>query len=65
MVVALGKTPKAYGIYPGGQSGNPGSFYYDDFIKNWQKGELATLHYLSSTRVPEDVKIISRVKMEK
>ncbi len=65
MVVALGQTPEAYGIYPGGQSGNPGSIYYDNFIPAWSKGELASLHYLKSTKVPEGVKIISRVKMEK
>ena len=48
MVVALGKQPKGYGIYPGGQSGNPGSFFYDNFIKDWQQGKLAKLLYLQS-----------------
>ena len=28
----------ALGIYPGGQSGNPGSRYYDNFIDDWAKG---------------------------
>ncbi|MCS6822326.1 MAG: penicillin acylase family protein [Microscillaceae bacterium] len=46
MVVALGKKPQGYGIYPAGQSGNPGSFYYDNFIETWQKGELAPLLFL-------------------
>jgi penicillin amidase len=48
MVVALGIRPKAYGIYPGGQSGNPGSFYYDNFIDDWQKGKLRRLIYMQS-----------------
>ena len=39
-------TPKAYGIYPGGQSGNPGSSHYDDLIDTWAKGELKPLLYL-------------------
>jgi penicillin amidase len=26
------------GIYPGGQSGNPGSKFYDNFIPIWAKG---------------------------
>ncbi len=65
MIVALGRTPTAYGIYPGGQSGNPGSFYYDNFIPSWKKGELASLHYLKSTRVSEKVNIISKIKMGK
>lgn len=46
MVVALGIKPKGYGIYPGGQSGNPGSFYYDNFIKDWQQGKLKRLIYM-------------------
>ncbi|MDX2063951.1 MAG: penicillin acylase family protein [Bacteroidia bacterium] len=46
MVVALGaEGPTAYGIYPGGQSGNPGSRFYDNFIDTWTRGELAPLQY--------------------
>lgn len=39
MVVSLGNEMEAYGVYPGGQSGNPGSRYYDDFINHWVRGE--------------------------
>ena len=39
MVVELDEVPQAFGIYPGGQSGNPGSKYYDNFIKRWANGE--------------------------
>ncbi|WP_057935961.1 penicillin acylase family protein [Algoriphagus resistens] len=39
MVVELGTEVKAYGIYPGGQSGNPGSKYYSNFIQKWANGE--------------------------
>ncbi|MBX2921549.1 MAG: penicillin acylase family protein [Chitinophagaceae bacterium] len=39
MVVQLGETPEAYVVYPGGQSGNPGSPYYDQFIDKWAAGE--------------------------
>lgn len=38
-VVELGDKPKAYGIYPGGQSGNPGSRFYNNFLKKWANGE--------------------------
>lgn len=48
MVVELGPSPKAYGIYPGGQSGNPGSPYYLNLLEKWEKGELNELIYLSS-----------------
>ena len=39
MVVELGPTPKAWGVYPGGQSGNPLSKYYDNMIDKWARGE--------------------------
>lgn len=48
MVVALGPQVKAWGVYPGGQSGNPGSRHYDNFIETWRRGELAELLYLRS-----------------
>ncbi|RIV27629.1 penicillin acylase family protein [Fibrisoma montanum] len=48
MVVALGPQPKAYGLYPGGQSGNPGSPLYQNMIEKWAKGELYELLYLQS-----------------
>jgi len=43
MVVSLTNETEAYGIYPGGQSGNPGSKYYDDFIDSWVKGNYYKL----------------------
>jgi penicillin amidase len=50
LVVELSKEgkPRAYGVYPGGQSGNPGSSHYDDLIDTWAKGELKPLLYLTS-----------------
>lgn len=64
MVVALGTNPKGYGIYPGGQSGNPGSAYYANFIQNWSKGELATLLYLKKA-TDNDKRIISKMRIYK
>lgn len=58
MVVALGKQVKGYGVFPGGQSGNPGSFYYDDMIEPWTNGKLNELLYLRSVKEPSD-RIIS------
>ena len=43
MIVELSATTEAYGIYPGGQSGNPGSRFYDDFIDYWVEGKYYTL----------------------
>jgi penicillin amidase len=43
MVVSLTQQTEAYGVYPGGQSGNPGSKYYDNFIDQWAAGKYYTL----------------------
>ena len=48
MVVALDKMPRGRGIYPGGQSGNPGSPHYDDFISDWAAGRSYELNFLTS-----------------
>lgn len=48
MIVELGDKPKGYGIYPGGQSGNAGSDYYDNFIHDWNKGKYYTLQFYLS-----------------
>ena len=49
MVVQLGPVITAYGVYPGGQQGNPGSPYYDSFIDTWAKGEYYTLWVMKKT----------------
>ncbi|KPK64755.1 hypothetical protein AMJ83_00770 [candidate division WOR_3 bacterium SM23_42] len=54
MVIALGKTTTGWGIYPGGQSGNPGSKYYDNFIDDWLIGEIYELLYLESPEVKHE-----------
>ncbi len=49
LVVQLSKEwPEAYGIYPGGQSGNPGSIFYDNMLKKYAKGELNKILFLKS-----------------
>ncbi|MDX1470387.1 MAG: penicillin acylase family protein [Flavobacteriaceae bacterium] len=41
-------------MYPGGQSGNPGSKYYDNFIDSWAEGEyLELLFYQDITEAKE------------
>lgn len=39
MIVQLDKEISATCIYPGGQSGNPGSPYYDNFLDDWASGK--------------------------
>jgi len=48
MIVELGDRPKAFGIYPGGQSGNVGSRYYDDSVDDWNKGKYYPLDFYMS-----------------
>lgn len=48
MVVELGPKIQAFGIYPGGQSGNPGSKFYSNFISIWASGEYVTFDLRSS-----------------
>ncbi len=43
MVVSLTQKTEAFGIYPGGQSGNPGSKFYDNFISDWAVGKYYSL----------------------
>ncbi len=43
MIVQLTRETEAYGIYPGGQSGNPGSVYYDNYVNDWASGKYYLL----------------------
>ena len=43
MIVQLTTTTEAYGVYPGGQSGNPGSKYYDNMVDSWVAGKYNKL----------------------
>ena len=56
MVVHLTPETEAYGVYPGGQSGNPGSKYYDNFIDSWVKGEYYPLVVMKEGSSNKNVK---------
>ncbi|MFL5496182.1 MAG: penicillin acylase family protein [Gemmatimonadales bacterium] len=60
MVVELGPTIRAWGTYPGGQSGNPASVRYDDRLPLWVTGELAELSF---PRKPEDLQARSSLRL--
>ena len=51
MIVHLTDEIEAYGLYPGGQSGNPGSPYYDNFIDYWAAGKYYHLLFLSKEKL--------------
>jgi len=48
MVVEMGEEINAYGIYPGGQSENPGSYYYKNMLDKWSKGEHYKLLFMKT-----------------
>jgi len=51
MVVSLTAKTEAYGVYPGGQSGNPGSKYYDSFVDQWAAGKYYSLWMMTKEEV--------------
>ncbi|SMD39033.1 penicillin amidase [Reichenbachiella faecimaris] len=51
MVVELDEAgPKAWGVYPGSQTGNPGNPNYGHMIEDWASGNYAPLLFLGSSR---------------
>jgi penicillin amidase len=52
LIVSLDKTPKAWFIYPGGQTGNPGNPYYTKFVVPWSQGKYIPL----TLTIPKDDK---------
>jgi penicillin amidase len=47
MIVSLEKSGvKAWGVYPGGQSGNPGSSHYINMVNTWVDGKYYPLLFL-------------------
>lgn len=55
MIVEMTSPPTALGIYPGGQSGNPGSKYYDNFIDRWAIGEYFQALFIQDQNNSEDI----------
>ncbi|MEM9077748.1 MAG: penicillin acylase family protein [Bacteroidota bacterium] len=55
MIVEMTSPPSALGIYPGGQSGNPGSRFYDNFIDDWAAGNYHNLDFLQSNQATNSI----------
>jgi len=52
LVVEMGPEVRAWGNYPGGQSGNPGSSAYADRVVDWAAGRPYELVFLKSADEP-------------
>jgi len=54
MIVSLTPKTEAYGVYPGGQNGNPGSVYYDNFVDKWAEGKYYSLWMMTKEEVKDN-----------
>lgn len=57
MVVELTDEINAYAIYPGGQSGNPGSKYYDAFINDYIEGRYYKLLFTDKSTLQKQTNL--------
>jgi penicillin G amidase len=57
MIVHMTPETEAYGVYPGGQSGNPGSKFYDSFVDQWASGKYYKLWVMKESEA-KDKRII-------
>ena len=46
MIVQMTTPTEAYAVYPGGQSGNPGSRFYDNMVDQWVEGKYNKLWFM-------------------
>ena len=61
MVVHMTNETEAYGVYPGGQNGNPGSKFYDDYVDTWAAGKYNKLWVMKAAETSsENIKWVIR-----
>ena len=57
MIVLLTDEIEAYCVYPGGQSGNPGSKYYDSFVDSWATGKYYRILFIKKANAVKSNKM--------
>jgi penicillin G amidase len=60
MIVHLTSETEAYGVYPGGQSGNPGSPFYDNMVDSWAQGKYYRLWMMKENEA-SDKRVIGKL----
>ena len=65
MVVELTDETNAYAVYPGGQSGNPGSKYYDSFVNDWAQGKYYKLHFAKKDDMVNKITLTGKMSFSK
>jgi penicillin amidase len=56
-------TPMAF--IPGGQSGNPGSKYYDNFIDTWAAGKYYRIHLYKKEAIASKKDLLGKMIFSK
>lgn len=59
MIISLEDEPFAWGIQPGGQSGNPGSYFFNNQTENWSTG-----NYYDWIILKSENEINNRIRIE-
>ena len=62
MVVELGPEVKGFGVYPGGQSGNPGSASYTQFVSTWRNGGQFELQFLREKPAEDEFPLLIKFR---
>ncbi len=62
MIVELNDPVEAHVVYPGGQSGNPGSRHYDDLIDDWATGKYYKVQFANKAK---DIAALYSLSIEK
>jgi penicillin amidase len=57
MIVHMTDEIEAYGVYPGGQNGNPGSKYYDTFVDSWAVGKYYRILFIKKEEAATNKRI--------
>lgn len=57
MIVHMTDDIEAYGVYPGGQSGNPGSKYYDMFVDSWAAGKYYRILFAKKESIAKNPQV--------
>jgi len=55
--------PRAWGVYPGGQSGHVGSNFYSNMTRDWQNGELQELLFVQQGMLKDSL-TLQRINLE-
>jgi penicillin amidase len=49
MIISMDDKVRGLGVFPGGQSGNPGSRFYDNMVDTWVNGQYNELLFMQTT----------------